>query len=223
MSVFYRLIEHNPELAIEHMESPAFEAYGRILTGYDWSDMMSRLQTTPMPEEGNCYVANDTALRSLAVVEDLKLHCFGGQEVQAGYCNGHSVKLNALEYHKSAEVLFTIDDIVLLLASAKEIRGNTLPSSLVTAFFLPRGTAVELFPLTLHFAPCQVSDAGFRCLIVLPIGTNTPLETPTSIINEEDALLYMRNKWLIAHPESIPASRGAWAGITGSNITLRYE
>ena len=33
-------------------------------------------------------------------------------------------------------------------------------------------------------------------------------------------MLYARNKWLIAHPESSEAKGGAYVGIEGVNVTL---
>ena len=80
-----------------------------------------------------------------------------------------------------------------------------------------------MYETTLHFAPSRVEDSGFRCVVILPDGTNLPLDSIPEPKNEEDSLLWMRNKWLIAHKESVPASKGACVGITGRNPELRIR
>jgi hypothetical protein len=82
--------------------------------------------------------------------------------------------------------------------------------ALVECFLLRQGQAVELYGTTLHFAPARVAHDGFRAIVVLPKGTNEPLELPANPREGEEQLLWMRNKWLLCHPASIPASKGAW-------------
>ena len=55
--------------------------------------------------------------------------------------------------------------------------------------------------------------------MVLPKGTN---EAKPSIVpvNDEDRRLQARNKWLLAHKESIEASQGAYVGLSGENINI---
>lgn len=58
---------------------------------------------------------------------------------------------------------------------------------------------------------------GFRCVVILPKGTNEEL-TFTPDKDGEDKLLTAQNKWLIAHEEAkIPE---AFCGLVGENITL---
>lgn len=141
--------------------------------------------------------------------------------IQIGYCNGNNSSLNGLEYHKGSEINYAITDLVLLLAHIWEIKNNQLNSENVVGFYLPVGTAIEVFSTTLHFAPCRVSDSGFKCLVVLPVGTNLALDEKPEIITEEDKLLFMRNKWLIAHPEAERlVKNGAYIGIRGKNLCL---
>ena len=76
----------------------------------------------------------------------------------------------------------------------------------------------HLYATTLHYAPIS-SGGKFRVAIVLPKETNEPLPfTPGR--EGEEALLFARNKWLIAHPESGLEKDGAFIGLTGENITL---
>ena len=61
-------------------------------------------------------------------------------------------------------------------------------------------------------------EKGFRCVIILPKGTNEDL-TFTPGKDGEDKLLTAQNKWLIAHEDAqIP---GAFCGLVGENITLK--
>ncbi|MDF2987665.1 MAG: hypothetical protein K0R50_3175, partial [Eubacterium sp.] len=129
----------------------------------------------------------------------------------------------ALEYHKCSEIDVAVTDLLLILADIRDIKNNQLPGTLTEIFYVPGNTAVELYGTTLHFAPCKVSDQGFKSIIVLAQGTNEPLPSLPSPLCGEDKLLWMRNKWLIAHKESIPASKGAFVGITGENIEIRYK
>ena len=96
---------------------------------------------------------------------------------------------------------------------------NVNDTSKAEAFFVPKGTAIEVYATTLHYAPCNVEgEKGFRCVVILPKGTNEDL-TFTPDKDGEDKLLTAQNKWLIAHEEAeIP---GAFCGLVGENITLK--
>ena len=85
-------------------------------------------------------------------------------------------------------------------------------------FRAPAGTAVELYATTLHYAPpCDsAKGAGFRVAVVLPRGTNTEKPDGTGALHE-DKLLWARNKWLIAHPDTNEAKQGAFVGLEGEN------
>ena len=115
---------------------------------------------------------------------------------------------------------FTTTGLVLLLALPGQLRDGKLDSADVVGFYLPAGVLVEIFPLVLHFAPCRVSDEGFRCLVVLENGTNEALESVDVTAPGERKLLWMRNKWLTCHPDSPQAKKGAYPGISGENIQL---
>ena len=53
------------------------------------------------------------------------------------------------------------------------------------------------------------------------VGFYLPPDTPVdSALPGEDGLLWMRNKWMLCHPDSPQAQKGAFVGITGENIAL---
>ena len=143
---------------------------------------------------------------------------YGGLPIQIGYCNGHNHTLNALEYHRDSEINIAVTDMVLLLAKEEEIEDDhTLDTSKVKAFFVPAGTGVELYATTLHYAPCTAQEGGFRCVVVLPKGTNEELPFETAK-EGENRLLAAMNKWLIAHEDA--QIEGAFCGLKGENINI---
>lgn len=209
---------------IYDVHSKEFEEYGRVLQGMDFSEMNSYIsKSTPIPEEGNIYVGSEPNLEWLGVMSNIESEVYDSEKLQAGFCNGNNSKLTGLEYHKSSEVNLAVTPLVLILGKVQDIENNSYDSSKAKAFFLEAGAAVEIYGTTLHFAPCKVTDEGFKCLVVLPRGTNEALTTKVDQLSEEDELLFKVNKWLLVHPDSERLiSFGARVGITGNNIEIKY-
>lgn len=206
---------------IKPLSDKSFAKYGKAVEGYDFTKLLEKLvTTTEKPSDSVIYFPGDAGLEALPIASEIRDGIYGGMDVQIGYCNGSNRTLNCLEYHRGSEVNIAADDIVLLLAPLQEIQDGKLDTSKVEAFSVPAGTAVLLYETTLHYAPCNAPEAdGFRVIIVLPKDTNT--EKPSiTVKNGEDGLLWARNKWLIAHPESTEAKQGASVGLTGANITV---
>ena len=132
---------------------------------------------------------------------------------------GHNVLLNAVEYHRSSEINLAATDAVLILGSEADVTDDfTYETSKMEAFRIPAGTAVEVYATTLHYAPCHVDDAGFQVAVILPKGTNYPLDEAHA--GGEDALLTAKNKWLIGHAEGgLP--EGSHIGLIGKNLNVR--
>lgn len=199
--------------------SPEFRPYGRVITGYDVDGLMKAMESTPLPEDV-VYVASVPELETLPIGAELSDGIYGQMEIQLGYCNGHNKKLNALEYHRDSEVNLAVTDLVLLLGRQQDIEEDfTYDTSKVKAFLVPAGTLVEVYATTLHYAPCQTEDSGFRCVVVLPRGTNTDLDHKPQVKCGEEKLITARNKWLIGHEEG-GLDGGAWIGLKGENISL---
>ena len=138
--------------------------------------------------------------------------------IQIGYCNGHNSMLNALEYHRDSEINVAATDAILMLGSQQDITEDfTYDTSLVEAFLVQKGTAVEVYATTLHYAPCGVNGAGFKVGIVLPKGTN--LELADAHEGGEDSHITAKNKWLLGHPEGgLPT--GSPMGLVGKNLCI---
>lgn len=223
MDMLEKLRKKNPHLPLFSVLDPAFAPYGRVLPVLDPASLKGAMERTVIPETGNRYVASDPALEGTPDVQNLARTVYGGMAVQAGCCNGHGFTLNAEEYHKCSEVNYTTTGLVLLLALPSDLRDRKLDSSAVVGFYLPPEVMVEIHPRVLHFAPCRISPEGFNCLVVLTRGTNGPLEHIDTAAPGETGLLWMKNKWLLCHPDSPQAQKGAFVGITGENIRLSVE
>ena len=108
-------------MKIKNVTDPEFRRYGRIVDGYDFTEMIKVMEQTPLPEEV-IYVPSDNKLEKTEPAIDLKMRIFGELPIQIGYCNGHNSKLNALEYHRSSEVNIAATDMILLLGSREDVK-----------------------------------------------------------------------------------------------------
>lgn len=223
MDVLERLKKKNPGLPLFSVHDPAFAPYGRVLPVHDPASLKAAMERTAILNQGNSYTTSDPALEATPDIQNLAATVYGGMAIQAGCCNGHGFTLNAEEYHKCSEVNYTTTGLVLLLALPGDVHDRKLDAASVAGFYLPPETMVEIFPLVLHFAPCRVRSEGFNCLVVLTKGTNGPLDRVDPSAPGEEGLLWMRNKWLLCHPDSPQAQKGAFVGITGENLRLSLE
>ena len=210
----------NPALRIDAVTDASFAPYGRVLSLRDTEALSRALEDTPVPETGNRYVASLDTLEAACEAAGA-LSAFGGMPTQAGYCNGRGHQLNALEYHKCSEVNYSTTGLVLLLALPDDLTDGCLDSAAVRAFYLPPEVAIEVYPRVLHFAPCRVTEEGFRCLVVLERGVNSPIDLPGADAAGEEKLLWMRGKWMTCHASSPQAEKGAFVGISGENLNLK--
>lgn len=199
------------------VSDPEFGTYGRVIRGYNVNELMAEMMKTPLPEDV-IYVASAPELEKLPAAAEIAAGIYGQMPVQVGFCNGHNTRLNALEYHRDSEINLAVTDLVLLIGRQQDITGDfTYDTRLAKAFFVPAGTLIEVYATTLHYAPCQVNDSGFRCVVALPKGTNEALSHPAEVKDGEEKLLFARNKWLLGHAEAgLPAH--AWIGLKGKNI-----
>ena len=204
-------------MKIQKLTDASFGKYGKVITEFSFEKILKEMEHTPLPKDV-VYVPSVEAMEILPEAVDVCRKGFGGLPIQIGYCNGDNHKLNALEYHRSSEIDIAATDLILLLGCQQDIEADdTYDTSKVEAFFVPAGIAVELYATTLHYAPCSAQEGGFRCVIVLPKGTNEDL--PFEPAKEgENRLLTAVNKWLIAHEEA--GIEGAFCGLKGANTEV---
>ena len=202
---------------IQKVTDASFGKYGKVLEGYDLSRLLKEMEHTPLPKDV-IYVPSVEELEALPVAADFQRHAYGGLPIQIGYCNGDNHKLNALEYHRSSEINVAVTDMILLIGMQQDIEADyTYDTGRVEAFLVPAGTAIEVYATTLHYAPCTAAEGGFRCVVILPAGTNTEL-TFAPGEDGEDRLITAKNKWLIAHEDA--KIEGAFCGLKGENLSV---
>lgn len=178
-----------------------FQTYGRIVEGYDFTELISVMRQREIPESVE-YVASDPVLEALPVFRQFADGFYGGMPVELGYCMGHNRKLNALEYHRGSEVNISVTDYIVLLGRLQDadeyFNYNT---EKVEAFYVPAGLAVEFYATTLHYCACHAAESGYCHATFLPAGTNCPLEEGFVRETEEDGLLMAKNKWMLVHED----------------------
>lgn len=200
-----------------------FAPYGKVIEGFDMSEMIAVMEQTEIPENGNVYLASIDALETCSVFKSIQNVFYGGMPIQAGYCNGRNTTYNGFEYHKGSEINVAVTDFMLVLGHRWQIQNNEFHVGNEKVFYVPKGTVIEMYQTTLHLSPCRVSDEGFKDIVILPKGTNTPLVHKEQSDNEESKLLLQTNKWVLAHPEREPLiKQGAHPGLIGENKELKY-
>ena len=212
-------------MKVKQVTDTSFRKYGKILTGIDFSEIYNVLEEMDYPEDVE-YAASFGPLEEPEFRQKLSNTLYGELSVEIGYCSGHNKMLNALEYHRSSEANVAVTDIIVLLGHQSDITEDfTYDTAQLEAFFVPAGTAVELYATTLHYVPIgtKENDYAFKMGVVLPFGTNFPLGVTLGAEAEkeklpEEKLLFAKNKWLIAHEES--GEEGAFIGLTGKNISV---
>ena len=212
-----KLRKLNPELKIYSIRDEQFRKYGNVLN-MNTQEIVDACRKLTFPETGSEYIASVDNLENLEMSEDLRQVMFGGCPAQIGITHGYNRLMNGLEYHKCSEINVAATPLCLILGLQYEMDGTEYDSSKVKVFYLEKGDAVEVYSTSLHFCPCQVSDDGFSCVVVLAKDTNTLLDNPT-----EDKLLFKKNKWIICHDKNQELiERGVYPGIHGVNYEIKY-
>ena len=208
-----KLRQANPHIPIHSIHESAFRHYGRVID-WDTEAFCAAAETLPFPESGSRYVAATPELDEIPEAARLREVLCGGLDEQVGLCWGHSNRLGALEWHTCNEFNVAVRELVLLLAKREDLDGEgRLDAAKVQAFYLAQGEMIEVYSDTLHFCPCEVTKAGFSCIVGLQRGTNLPI-APERKVDK----LWAANKWLIGHEANGSLiERGAFPGIYGEN------
>ena len=184
-------------MKIQNVTDAAFSKYGKIVTNVDFAPLVEAINaSTPLPDDV-AYEPSVEVLEATSVFEELRVKTYGEMPIQIGYCNGHNSSMSLAEYHRDSEINVAATDAILIIGSQQELieGGKKVYADKLEAFFVPAGTAVEVYATTLHYAPCGVDGAGFKVGIVLPRFTNFELENKHE--GGEDDLITAKNKWLI--------------------------
>ena len=69
-------------LHIYSVTDPEFAPYGRVVDGYDYTELLATLEkVSPCPEDAVIYVPGNDELEALAVKKDLENNCYGGMPI----------------------------------------------------------------------------------------------------------------------------------------------
>lgn len=237
--ILKRLNEVN-DVKIHSVFDEEFKKFGRVHPGHDLDELITYMEdNTGIPEDGNKYEPSVEAMELTHAARTIRSVIYGGMPIQIGYCNGKNSTYNGFEYHKCSELNIAVTDMMLVLGLVTDIKNYHYNNDDATVFFVPKGTMIEMYQTTLHLSPLKVCDEGFKAVVVLTEGTNTPLSTKEkkerdNIMNNlanrnvedkdvETTLLLARNKWVISHPDRKPLiDQGAYPGIIGENKELYY-
>ena len=180
---------------------PRFAQYGRIIEGYDFSEVISFLKRDVYPERVE-YKASEPGLEAMPVFDAFARGFYGEMPVELGYCMGHNKKLNGLEYHRGSEVNVSVTDYVVMIGRQQDLDADfRYDTNLIECFYVPAGLAVEFYATTLHYCAVSIRQEGYAHATFLPRGTNTPLDNGFAAGTKEEQLLRAKNKWLMAHPD----------------------
>lgn len=210
-------------MTIKPVTGRTFKPFGRVIKGYYLRSLIEEMEKTECPSDRVVYEPSVRSLETLKINRQFSEEAYGGMPIQIGYCNGRNHLLNAVEYHRDSELNLACTDMILLVGKRQDIgRDYTYDTGKMQAFLVKKGTLVEIYSTTLHYAPISAGEhENFRCVVVLPRGTNEPLPACRGKAHtKEDQLLTHVNKWLIAHPESGLDKDGAFVGLKGENIRL---
>ena len=212
------LKEKNPDIKLYSVNDSEFKTFGRVVNDLDTQEIIAAAEAIKNPETGSAYSPSEASFEKLKISSQIKSEYFGTLPTQIGYCYGHNNFLNAAEWHFSSEINIAVTPLVLILGHIWDIEDGKIDSSSFKAFYLPKGTAAEVYATTLHFCPCETEKSGFGCVVALPLGTNTPLDSAPA-----NPLLFRKNKWIIAHEQNTSLiNRGVVSGITGKNFEIKY-
>ena len=209
---------------IKSFQHNNFRRYARVITGYEVSEFVKHfIKVTEIPQSGFAYTPSVNELESHEIFEELQSRFFGGLPIQLGYCSGFNTFLDSVEYHKCSEICITATDTIFILGSFQDTFDWGYNTKYLEAFLVPANTIIEIYPYSLHYAPCDgKSGQGFQVAVALVKGTCGVVST-TGFESKEDKLLISVNKWIMAHPDASSPEKGALAVLQGDILDLADE
>ena len=86
-------------MQIYEVTDTRFRKYGKVIRNIDFSALTEAMKKTPVPSDV-VYEPSIAELEALPVAKEIEKVFYGELPIQIGYCNGHNVLLNAVEYHR---------------------------------------------------------------------------------------------------------------------------
>lgn len=202
-------------MKIYSIRDKEFAKYGKVIDAPYFDKLKKASEDIPVPETGSMYKASEPLFDTDEINAYYK-EAFGMLDVQVGYCWGRNDILNALEWHKNSEIAVALTDLIMLLGDMREMEDGKFDTKNIKAFMFKEGDSAELYATTLHFCPGMPDGKVFKNVVVLPKGTNLPLEKPSN-----DKFLHAVNKWIIVHSDfKRLVDMGRVVGVIGENIKI---
>jgi len=223
--ILKKLNDLNPGRNITSVFDDSFKKFGVIHKGFKIDKLLGYLDRNQVNDE-IVYIADVPEMRKelAGQLDPIMKSVYAGMDVQVGQCYGRNNTLNALEYHQGSEVYIHATDMILLLGLDEDIKWpeGTYDSSLIRAFYAPRGYVIELRGGCMHYAGVNVfHKEGINLIVSLLNNTNSPIDFNVGK-EVRDKLLIAKNTWFLAHPEYGPAKSAGWhLGITGENFSFK--
>jgi len=223
--ILKKLNELNPGRNITSVFDDSFKKFGVIHKGFKIDKLLEYLDRNQVNDEV-VYIADVPEMRKELAnqLDPIMKSIYGGMDVQVGQCYGRNNTLNALEYHHGSEVYIHTTDLILMLGLDEDIKWpeGTYDSSLIRAFYAPRGCVIELRGGCMHYAGVNVfNQKGLNLIVSLLKDTNSQIDFKVGI-QDRDKLIIAKNTWFLAHPEYEPAKNAGWhLGITGENFSFK--
>lgn len=183
MSTFEKIQQLNPSLKIQSVDDPTFNRYAQVIDGYDNYSVATVMDRIKLPTDFY-YKISSPDLESDAEIQKVGANVFAGMPFVAGECVGNSSDLPHSEYHNGSEVNIFQNDVVMALGRRSDVVDFKYdPSKDAELYFIPAGTAIEMYGGTLHYAPFKVNPEGFKFVVMLPEGANEELPTEKTFDN----------------------------------------
>lgn len=166
----------NPQYKILSVDDSAFNDFG-VVYHFKVDDVEKVMNKFAIPAEGSKYIASIPELEATQTIKQIGRDIYAGMPIDAGVTIGHADTFTAFEYHQCSETNIMLNDVVMVLAKRQtlEAQGSIDPNREAKMFFVPKGTVIELYNDSLHYAPLQVTKDGYRVIVVVIHGTNSVL------------------------------------------------
>lgn len=209
----------NPQYKILTLDDPSFKEYGVLYTNdFNLDDVYRVMEKVQIPETGMKYIPNIPELADTYTMLAVKRDIFGEIPIDAGVTLGHSDTFTAFEYHQCSEVNIMLDDVLMVLGKRETLEEEHFvdPNTEARMFYMPKGTIVELYNDTLHYAPIQITKKGYKVIVAVIHGTNAVLPQGVKSLNPR---VVKRGKFQVVHPSrKDKIAQGYQVGLSGDVI-----
>lgn len=208
----------NPQYKILDINDSAFNEYGVVHHRENLKEVFDVMSKFEIPKEGTQYIASIPELEKCRAIKGIQRDVFAEIPIDAGVTMGHSDTFTAFEYHQCSELNIMLDDVVMVLGKRQTLEeyGSIDPNREAKMFYVPKGTVIELYNDTLHYAPIQVTKAGYKVIVVVIHGTNAVLPKG---VKSDNPRVVKKGKFQVVHEtRKDKIAQGYQVALTGKLI-----